>query len=352
MQVPILPIVIARRRFKRELTIKKLLEYSRLTKLTTRTIGNVLNGATEARDDTEIGFFNMLDALSKEGKVPSYDRSLMQIELFRRKRHSSFRDDLRKGKCDLDKLRDFIIQTGCPSLDPHRQTTWAATGAASYARFYNADLIYHGVKAFPNRIGGGKVWLGNDGSCRVTSARSHRESLAGFGQAAASVASASDFDQHRDYFECATLLFKSMRFINTVNLVGLAIEAEDENWRIDPTDKMGIPTVGEAAQLLHDIVESRRDCVVLANNLCLCFEGAAWKARIRYNQACTLIAMISVPGLAEHERAAIQKEIVGVLPKLELNDRVELAQLSTTRRALRLDVLPEIRSALKNSERE
>jgi hypothetical protein len=132
----------------------------------------------------------------------------------------------------------------------------------------------------------------------------------------------------------------------------LAIEAEEKNWSIDPNDKMGIPTAEEAVQLLRDAIKSRRDCVVLANNLCLCFEGTAWKARIRYNQACTLMAMISVSGLAERKRAAIQNEIIGVLPKLELYDRVELAQLSTTRRALRLDVLPEIRNALRTSERE
>jgi len=140
MQVPYFGLAVARKRFADELTFEKLAEHSGETDLSSRTVINVLAGATEARDCSDEGFFNITKALVDKGKLPAFDRELAAIECYRRKRFASLSDDLAAGKCDLDRLRDFLVPVGCPTLNPLRQRTWDLMLSASYARYYGADL--------------------------------------------------------------------------------------------------------------------------------------------------------------------------------------------------------------------
>jgi len=191
---------------------------------------------------------------------------------------------------------------------------------------------YDCVKAMPNRLGNGKVWLGDDAACLKSSAKFYSESFDGFEQAITLMEVAGDAKGHELYFQCAALLARSMMAINAFNLVGFALEAQEQKWE-------GIPAVDEAAERLRRAIPSRHDCVVLAVELGRLFPSPAWKSRIKFNQVCALLAMICV-GPAVQERQRIIADIESARKQLDAGDVAILSKLATTRHAVRSELVP------------
>jgi hypothetical protein len=310
-------------------------------RVTPRTIINVLRGETRPVAETNEVFFNMLKALAKEGRLPSFDWRVAELASVRRREFEEQSEQLSKsaGKpCSIRKLRElrkFLLETSCPSGDPGRQITWAESYARSMDRFYHADLQYDALMALPAHFGNEEEYVGYLGA----SAQSYTESFTGFEHLREVLQKVEDYESHKDYFQAVDLLAKSMMGVVATHLVGFAIEAKNKGWKSEK-----IPGEEEAADMLRRVLPSLADCKRLASKLIQLFDSPAWKSRIVWNKAGTLIAMIcagsisrlKAPKSSNFDPFPFVSELTQVVTQMPPGEVLALAELPTTQRALQL----------------